>query len=157
LIGRAKRFQQARSCYRGKRRNRPPARRKGDLVPTREEHRRSNEIARRIDQDAPDTSTAPTPESAPAAPARLTILGVFVTGATGIATGLATDDLIVIALAVAGAVATTIAAVLFAFASTCGCDEDGCGNHHVQLGWCSEHALAYDSGPDEYRAGPGRT
>jgi hypothetical protein len=180
MTGRAKRPRQVRSCCRDKRRNRRPARHKGSLVLTREEQRRFNEIARRIDQDTAVTSTAPVPETVAAIPVRLTMLALFVIGVTGVLTGLATDDLIVGVLAMAGVVTTVIAAVLFAFAGTSGpalapptrpadgrlepgmslltrlwrwlttCDENGCSNRPVHLGWCSEHAPAYDPGPDEY-------
>jgi hypothetical protein len=153
-------------------------------VLTREEQRRFDEIARRIDQDTTLTSTAPVPETAAAIPVRLTMFGLFVIGATGVLTCLATDDLVVIVLAVCGVVTTVIAAVLFAFAGTSGpalapptrpadrrleqgmsllerfwlwlttCAENGCSYHPVHLGWCSEHAPAYDPGPDEYWGDP---
>jgi hypothetical protein len=153
-------------------------------VLTREEQRRFDEIARRFDQDTAATSTAPAPETAAATPVRLTMFGLFVTGATGVLTGLATDDLIVIVLAVCAVVMTVIAAVLFAFAGTSGpaldlptrsadarlepgrslltwlwrwlttCAENGCSDRPVHLGWCSEHAPTYDPGPDEYWGDP---
>jgi hypothetical protein len=169
-----------RSRCHGKRRICRPARPKGGLVLTREERRRFNEIARRIDQETAVTGTAPVPETAAPIPVRLTMFGLIVIGVTAVLTGLATDDLIVIVLAVVGVVTTFIAAVLFAFTGTPGpapaaatrpadgrleprmslltrlwhrlttCEENGCGNRPLHLGWCSEHAPAYDPKPDEY-------
>lgn len=30
------------------------------------------------------------------------------------------------------------------------CDEPGCDEHPVHLGWCAVHAPPYEPGPDEY-------
>lgn len=33
------------------------------------------------------------------------------------------------------------------------CDEEGCRERPVHLGWCARHAPAYDPEPDEYWGG----
>jgi hypothetical protein len=161
-------------------RRRRPARHDGGPALTREERRRFDEIARQIDQEAAVTGTGPAPQTATAIPVRLTMLGLVVIGAAGALTGLATNDLVVIVLAMVGVAATVVATAMFAFAGTSGialgpparsadrrpgpdmslitglwlrlttCEENGCSNRPVHLGWCSEHAPAYEPGPDEY-------
>jgi hypothetical protein len=34
------------------------------------------------------------------------------------------------------------------------CAADGCSRHPAHLGWCDEHAPAYDPGPDEFWGAP---
>jgi hypothetical protein len=177
MSGRAERLRHVRSCCHRKQRSRRPARHEGSLVLTREEQRRFDELVRQIDQE---TATGPAPETAAATPVRRTKLAVFLIGMTGVLTGLATDDLLVIVMAMVGVATTVIAAILFAFAGTPGpapapptrsadgkleqdmsllmrlwlwlttCEENGCSKRPVHQGWCSEHAPDHTPRPDEY-------
>jgi hypothetical protein len=138
------------------------------LALTRDERRRFDEIARRIDQDAAaaDVDEVPAPPSAAVVPVRLAAVGLFAVGGTGILTGLARGDTVV--LTVVGIVPAAVAMLLIGLARARGpapaprdgllirrfwlwlvtCAENGCDRHAVHLGWCSEHAR-YD--PGEYR------
>jgi hypothetical protein len=125
-----------------------------------DERRRFDEIARRIDQDE-----FPIPLTTTVIPVRLAALGLFVVSATGVVTGLARSDAII--LAVVGFVPAAVAVLLIVLVRAPGrataaptgplfwrwlttCAEDGCRSHPTHLGWCSEHAPGYDPGPDEY-------
>jgi hypothetical protein len=85
----------------------------GDPALTRDEQRRFDEIARRIDRDE-----IPVPPTAAAVPPRLAALGLFLVAATGILTGLARGDAVV--LAVVGIVPAVSATLLIALARTRG-------------------------------------
>jgi hypothetical protein len=135
---------------------------------TSAEQRRFEEIARLIDQDAAaKVDELPIPPTTAVIPVRLAALGLFVVGVTGVLTGLARGDAVV--LAVVGIVPAASAVVLAALTWVPGraeppvgspftrfwswlttCAENGCGNHPVHLGWCSEHAPRHDPAPDEY-------
>lgn len=122
----------------------------------REEQREFDEIARRIDQDTAGTGMHPPPVPAITAdlPVRQVALGLFVVGVTGVLTGLAWSDLVVLTLV--GMAPIALAMALFALAGTALlerfllCAEDGCERRAMNMGWCSEHASVYDPGPDEY-------
>lgn len=144
-------------------RARPARPREGPPALSREEQRRFEEIARRIDQDE-----LPVPPTTAVIPVRVAALGLFVVGATGVLTGLARSDAVILAvIGIAPAAAATLLMALPrargpAVASPAGspftrfrvwlttCAEKGCGRHPVLLGWCGEHAPGYDPGPDEY-------
>jgi hypothetical protein len=134
---------------------------------TGDERRRFDEIARRIDRDVPASGVDEVPPTTAVVPVRLAALGLFVVGLTGVLTGLARSDTIV--LVVVGIVPAAVATILIALARASGpsaapaaplfrrfwswlttCAEDGCTNHPVHLGWCREHAPGYDSRPEEY-------
>jgi hypothetical protein len=149
-------------------------------VLSREEEDRFDEIARRIDQDTATTgmNRAPILPIPAVIPVRLAALALLVVGVTGVLTGLARSDAVV--LAVVGILPAVVAMLLGILAGTSGpaspppvspadgrpkqgwpllvrfwlwlttCVENGCGNQPVHLGWCSEHAPGFDPGPDEY-------
>ena len=85
----------------------------GDPALTRDEQRRFDEIARRIDRDE-----IPIPPTAAAVPPRLAALGLFLVGATGVLTGLARGDVVV--LVIVGIVPAVSATLLIALAWTRG-------------------------------------
>ncbi|GAA5118097.1 DUF3040 domain-containing protein [Pseudonocardia adelaidensis] len=142
----------------------------GGRALSRDERRRFDEIARRLDHDeaAPDLQEPPVPPATAVVPARLTALGLSVVGATGTLTGIARGDVVV--LAVVGIAPIAVALLLMAIARgrrsarlpsddppiarfwlwLTTCAETGCRNHPVHLGWCSEHAPGHDQGPDEF-------
>jgi hypothetical protein len=132
---------------------------------TRDEQRRFEEIARRIDQDVDEVAVPPTTA---VIPARLAAVGLFVVAGTGILAGLARGDAVV--LTVVGIVPAATAVLLLAMASArrsasapssappikrfwwwlTTCAEEGCREHPVHLGWCREHAPRSDLEPDEF-------
>jgi hypothetical protein len=135
----------------------------GEPALTRDERRRFDEIARRIDQDA-----AAAPPTTRVVPVRLAAVGLLVVAGTGIAAGLARADAVI--LAVVGIIPAAAAVLLLAvprprrsasaslatppvkrfWSWLTTCAEDGCQAHPVHLGWCREHAPGYDPEPDEY-------
>jgi len=181
--GRAERLRHVRSCRRTKqrrtkqRRRRPARHEGGDRAPTPDERRRFDELVRQIDQES---ATGAAHRAAGAIPARRVKLAVSLIGLTGVLAGLATDDALVVVIAMAGVAATVVAAIVFAFADTPGrapapptrtadgrlgpcmallerfwlrlttCAEDGCRERPAHLGWCSEHAPDHAPRPDEY-------
>jgi uncharacterized protein (TIGR04222 family) len=138
-------------------------------VLSREERCQFDEIVRRIEQEPAVMDVCPGPEEETAAvvPVRLAAFGLFAVGLTGLLTGLAKHELVVLVLV--GVVPVVVAAVLLAAVGTrrtaaaplaepavsmlrrcwlwlTTCAESGCGNPPVHLGWCDEHA----PGPGEY-------
>jgi uncharacterized protein (TIGR04222 family) len=138
-------------------------------VLSREEQCRFDEIVRRIEQEpaAMDVCPAPNEEAAAVVPVRLAAFGLFAVGLTGLLTGLAKHELVVLVLV--GVVPVVVAVVLLAAVGTrhtaaappaepavsmlrrcwlwlTTCAESGCGEPPVHLGWCSEHAPE----PDEH-------
>jgi anti-sigma factor RsiW len=85
----------------------PPHPHEEGLALTRDEQRRFDEIARRIDQDE-----MPIPPISGAVPPRLAAVGFFLVGATGIVTGLVRGDAVV--LAAVGIVPAVSATLLIA-------------------------------------------
>jgi uncharacterized protein (TIGR04222 family) len=138
-------------------------------VLSREERCRFDEIVRRIEQEpaAMDVCPVPKEETTAVVPVRLAAFGLFAVGLTGLLTGLAKDELVVLVLV--GVVPVVAAVVLLAAVGTrhagaatpaepavsmvrrcwlwlTTCAEKGCGKPPVHLGWCGEHA----PGPEEY-------
>jgi hypothetical protein len=87
----------------------PPHPHEDGLALTGDEQRRFDEIARRIDQDE-----IPIPPTSGAVPPRLAAVGLFVVGATGLVTGLARGDAVV--MAVVGIIPAVSATLLIALA-----------------------------------------
>jgi hypothetical protein len=170
-------------CRRLGQRGRRPARHRDGAALTREERRRFDEIASRIEHEAVtvDPPLAATPVTTQISPVRLAAVGLFVIGAAGVLTGLIGSDLVI--LTVHGVVPMAGAAILVAFAGESEtadgapvgpatgrreqsslltrfhswlttCATNGCGNRAILMGWCNDHAPAYDPGPDEYWGEP---
>jgi hypothetical protein len=138
-------------------------------VLSREERCRFDEIVRRIELEpaAMDVCPAPKEETTAVVPVRLAAFGLFVVGLTGLLTGLAKDELVVLVLVgiVPGVVAIALLAAVGTRRTTAAppaepalsmlrrcwlwlttCAASGCGKPPVHLGWCGEHA----PGPGEY-------
>ena len=144
---------------------RPERSREDGPALTRDEERRFDEIARRIEQDVDEV---PAPATTAVVPARLAAVGLAVVGATGLLTGFARSDLVV--LAVVGIAPLAVAMLLLGLATAprpasarsggplvtrfwwwlTTCAEDGCREHPVHLGWCREHAPRSAAEPDEF-------
>jgi hypothetical protein len=132
---------------------------------TRDEQRRFDEIARRIDQVVDEV---PAPVTTAVVPVRLAAVGLFVVGATGLLAGFARGDVVI--LAIVGVAPIAVAMLLLGLAKAprpapapsgrhlvkrfwswlTTCAEDGCREHPVHLGWCREHAPRYEQEPDEF-------
>jgi hypothetical protein len=117
-----------------------------------------------------ETHPAPSPAASAVVPVRLAAFGLLVVGATGVLTGLAKGDLVVLALV--GIVPGVLAVVLHTVVGTSRpatasretstswvlrfwlwlttCAQPGCHNHPVHLGWCDEHGPSFAPGPEEY-------
>jgi hypothetical protein len=144
---------------------RPERPREDSSALTRDEQRRFDEIARRIDQDVDEV---PAPVTTAVVPVRLAAVGLVVVGVTGLLTGFARSDVVV--LAVVGFAPIAVAVLLLGLARPprpapapsggplvkrfwwwlTTCAEDGCREHPVDMGWCREHAPRYAPGPDEF-------
>jgi hypothetical protein len=132
---------------------------------TRDEQRQFDEIARRIDQDV---DAAQAPVTTAVVPVRLAAVGLLVVGLTGLLTGFARSDVVV--LVVVGLAPIAVALLLLGLARPprpapapsggplvtrfwswlTTCAEDGCREHPVHMGWCREHAPRYEPEPDEF-------
>lgn len=98
----------------------PPHPHEDGLALTRDEQRRFDEIARRIDQDE-----IPIPPISGAVPPRLAAVGLFLVGATGFVTGLVRGDAVV--MAVVGIAPAVAATLLIALAKGSGSPAPGSG------------------------------
>jgi hypothetical protein len=117
-----------------------------------------------------DTHPSPSPVASAVIPVRLAAFGLLMVGATGVLTGLARGDLVVLVLVgiVPSAMAVALLAMVGASRPAAGtregtasrvlrfwlwlttCAQPGCHNHPVHLGWCGEHGPAFTPGPEEY-------
>jgi hypothetical protein len=106
----------------------PPHPHEDGLALTRDEQRRFDEIARRIDQDE-----IPIPPISGAVPPRLAAVGLFLVGATGFVTGLVRGDAVV--MAVVGIVPAVAATLLIALAKGSGSPAAAPGSRVERLWW----------------------